>query len=117
MNSSPAEQEEEQGFEEVYPFQKPWSRQARQIAAIIWPSFLSAAFATMLFFAVVDPGLIGDSMTPSQRFSRMTGYGLGFFFFWLITMISSSTSILLIRSYNRRLVKPQNTGQPDEQGE
>jgi len=116
MSEAQTDNDKEQGFEEIYPFQKPWSRQARQIAAIIWPSFLSAAFATMLFFAVVDPGLIGDSMTPSQRFSRMTGYGLGFFFFWLITMISSSISILLIRSYNRKPVKPQSNEQPDDQG-
>jgi len=104
---------DEDGFEELYSFQKPWGRQARQIAAIIWPSFLSAAFATMLFFAVVDPGLIGESMTPSQRFDRMTGYALGFFFFWLITMLSSSISILLIRSYNRD-IKRKGTKQSDE---
>jgi len=101
MSNDDTSANEEHGFEELYPFQKPWSRQARQIAAIIWPSFLAAAFATMLFFAVIDPQALGDSMEPSQRFSRMTGYGLGFFFFWFITMLSSSISILLIRSYNR----------------
>jgi len=106
---------EDEGFQELYPFQKPWSRTARSIAAIIWPSFLSAAFATMLFFAVVDPGLIGDSMTPSQRISRMTGYGLGFFFFWMITIISSSISILLIRSYNRNAKPRKGTGPSDDQ--
>jgi hypothetical protein len=92
-----------EGFDQLYPIGRPWSQQARQIAAIVWPAFLAAAFATMLFFAFIDPGLIGDSMTPAQEISRMDGYALGFFFFWLITMVSSSISILLIRSYNRRL--------------
>ncbi len=92
-----------EGFDQLYPIDRPWSEQARQIAAIIWPAFLAAALATMLFFAFVDPGLIGDSMTPAQEFSRMDGYALGFFFFWLMTIVSSSISILLIRSYNRRL--------------
>ena len=96
-----------EGFDQLYPIGRPWSQQARQIAAIVWPAFLAAAFATMLFFPFVDPGLIGDSMTPAQDMSRMDGYALGFFFFWLITMLSSSISILLIRSYNRRLNKRQ----------
>ena len=112
--NEPTTTEVEEGFDELYPLSKPWGRQARQIAAIIWPAFISAAFATMLFFAFVDPGLIGESMTPAQDIDRMSGYALGFFFFWLITMVSSSISILLIRSYNRRVAGKKGSNQSDE---
>ena len=44
------------------PEQLPWSRRAQAIAAVLWPSFLAAAFATMLFFAFVDPEALRETM-------------------------------------------------------
>ena len=77
---------------------RPWSRRARDIAAVLWPSFLAACVATLLFFALVDPELIGDAMTPSVAVSRMTGYAIGFFFFWVIALVSSVITIFLVRT-------------------
>ena len=81
--------------------QRPWSRRAQAIAAVLWPSFLAAAFATMLFFAFVDPTDMEQVMRESLDDSRMTGYGIGFFFFWLITVISSALSVFLLRTARR----------------
>lgn len=84
------------GDEPGLPEQRPWSRRAQAVAAVLWPSFLAAAFATMLFFAFVDPGEMETAMSNPLEFSRMTGYGIGFFFFWLITVISSAVSVYLL---------------------
>lgn len=76
----------------------PWSRAAQAVAAVLWPSFLAASFATMLFFAFVDPELLGQATTPAMDLSRMTGYAIGFFFFWMITLISSAVSVYLVQT-------------------
>lgn len=83
------------------PEQMPWSRRAQAVAAVLWPSFLAAAFATMLCFAFVDPAAMPDALSLAVEFSRMTGYAIGFFFFWLITAISSGMSVFLLRTARR----------------
>lgn len=81
--------------------QRPWSRKAQIIAAVLWTSFLSAAAATMLFFAFVDPADMEHAMRLPMEHTRMTGYGLGFFFFWLITGVSSALSVYLLTTARR----------------
>lgn len=81
--------------------QRPWSHRAQLVAAVVWTSFLSAAFATMLFFAFVDPGDLEYAMRLPIEHTRMTGYGLGFFFFWLITGVSSALSVYLLTTARR----------------
>ncbi|RMF96576.1 MAG: hypothetical protein D6727_07765 [Gammaproteobacteria bacterium] len=83
------------------PEQRRWSRRAQAVAAVVWPSFLAAALATMLFFAFVDPGEMEEAMTHPLEFNRMTGYGVGFFFFWLIALVSSAVSVYLLRTAHR----------------
>jgi hypothetical protein len=83
------------------PEQKPWSRKAQAMAAVVWPSFLAACLATMLFFAFVDPQDLQQAMAEPLEFTRMTGYGLGFFFFWLIALVSSAVSVFLLRTARR----------------
>jgi len=83
------------------PEQRPWSRKAQAIAAVLWTSFLAAALATMLFFAFVDPGDMEHAMRLPMEHTRMTGYGLGFFFFWLITGLSSALSVFLLTTARR----------------
>ena len=83
--------------------QRPWTRRAQAIAAVAWPSFLTAAFATMLFFAIFDPALLEPAMSHPADFGRMTGYAIGFFFFWFITLIASAVSVYLMRTAHRDL--------------
>ncbi len=75
---------------------KHWSQRAQNVAAVLWASFLAACIATLLFFALVDPALLGDAMSPPMSFARMTGYAFGFFFFWVVTTISSVLSVYLV---------------------
>jgi hypothetical protein len=63
---------------------------------ILWPSFLVAAVAEMIFFAVFDPGeltLFGRSL----ELSRTAIYSMGFFLFWAFAAASSGLSLYLQR--------------------
>lgn len=69
---------------------------------VLWPSFLAACVASLLFFAAVDPVLLRDSgPRVLAHLDRETGYALGFLFFWGIGAIASSLSVYLIRTARR----------------
>lgn len=83
------------------PQQRPWGRRAQALAAVLWPSFLAAALATMLFFAFVDPGELLGALSYPLELDRMGGYAAGFFFFWLIALVSSGVSVFLLSTARR----------------
>ena len=69
------------------------------IAVVLWPSFLAACGASVLFFAAVDPVLLrGAGPRLFANLDREAGYGLGFLFFWAIGALASALSVYLIRS-------------------
>ena len=72
------------------------SPKAIRLSAILWPSFLLAGVATMVFFAFVDPNELNLISFPDIKFSREMGYSLGFFLFWLISAASSYLTALLL---------------------
>lgn len=78
-----------------------WSRHAQNIAAILWPSFLTAAVATGLFFGLIDPRDLDIVSTAFTEFPVEAGYAIGFFFFWGICALSSLISVFLIRTSRR----------------
>jgi hypothetical protein len=77
----------------------------QRIVAVLWPSFLMAGVATIIFFAVFDPyDLVAPTWFPNM--SRLGAYSIGFFLFWLLT----ASSCLLTCYYQRpinRLNKPE----------
>jgi len=63
---------------------------------ILWPSFLVAAAAETVFFALFDPGeltLFGQHL----ELSRTAVYSIGFFLFWGFLAASSALSLYLSR--------------------
>jgi hypothetical protein len=61
---------------------------------VLWPSFLVAAAAEMVFFAFFDPGeffLFGQPL----ELTRTAIYSIGFFFFWGFAAVSSGISLYL----------------------
>lgn len=69
----------------------------QRIAWILWPAFVVAAGAEMLFFALFDPGQLrafGDAL----ELDATTVYSLFFFFFWALGALSSALTCLLQRS-------------------
>ncbi|MDH3688790.1 MAG: hypothetical protein OEU36_04830 [Gammaproteobacteria bacterium] len=69
---------------------------SQRIIAILWPSFLTACFATVLFFAVFDP-LELLSATAFGDTSRLGAYTIGFFLFWVLAAVSSALTCYFLR--------------------
>jgi hypothetical protein len=73
------------------------------VGLVLWPSFLAACTASLLFFAAVDPALLKDAGPRLfADLDREAGYALGFIFFWVIGAIASALSVYLIRTERRR---------------
>jgi hypothetical protein len=72
------------------------------IGAVAWPSFFAAAVASMVFFAIVDPGELAELTWPHLIISRKLGYSIGFFMFWACTFGSSAFSVLLLSTWGER---------------
>lgn len=69
---------------------------AERALQVLWPSFLVAAVAEMVFFALFDPQdlvLFGEPLGAS----RMTIYAAGFFFFWAVASGASALTLVLRR--------------------
>ncbi|MCB1964095.1 MAG: hypothetical protein KDF24_13175 [Rhodocyclaceae bacterium] len=65
-----------------------------KLIQVLWPSFLVAGLAEIVFFTVVDPQqlyLFGEAV----EFSAVATYSIGFFGFWLVCAASSLTTIFL----------------------
>ena len=76
-----------------------WSPVGRNLAMVLWPSFLAAGMATMFMFAWVDPLALEASALPGPLLGgRLTGYGLGFFFFWGITARQRHHAVSLLHA-------------------
>lgn len=87
---------------EEYRGARQWSRNKQAVATVIWISFLTAAIATMLFFAVFDPVELLSVIDPEFDIGRQAGYAIGFFFFWLISAACSAVTAWLVRTAPKR---------------
>lgn len=67
---------------------KPISK-TQYVIAVLWPSFLVAGCATVVFFTIFDP-LEVSWVLGRDDFTRTGAYSIGFFCFWLITSLSSA---------------------------
>ena len=89
-------------IQEEYRGARQWSRKSQAIAIVVWISFLSAAVGTMVFFALFDPvdltGIFGDDLD----IGREAGYAVGFFFFWVLSALSSAVTAWLVRTAPKR---------------
>jgi hypothetical protein len=76
-----------------------WTRVWRDVAIVLWPSFLAAAGETMFFFAVFDPVDLGEGTALADLVANHNaGYALGFFFFWAFTTLSGALALYLART-------------------
>lgn len=76
-----------------------FSRLWRDMAIVLWPSFLAAAVETMFFFAVFDPVDLGEGTALADLVANHNaGYALGFFFFWAFTTLSGALALYLART-------------------
>jgi len=66
----------------------------RQLAAVLWPSFLVACGMEVLVFALIDP-VNTFCGADALRMSRQGIYAGAFFVFWLMAAASSACTALL----------------------
>ncbi|MFA9440499.1 hypothetical protein ACDA63_12745 [Uliginosibacterium sp. sgz301328] len=64
---------------------------------VLWPSFLMAGIAEIIFFTVVDPQTLYFFGQP-VNFSAMATYTIGFFALWLVCIASSLATLFFERS-------------------
>ena len=70
---------------------------AQRILWVLWPSFLMAAVAELLVFAVIDPADLHVFGVPLDA-GRMPVYTIGFFFFWALGASAAAMTVFLQRS-------------------
>ncbi|HET9446574.1 MAG TPA: hypothetical protein VFO35_09965 [Steroidobacteraceae bacterium] len=76
---------------------RTWPRFREDLGVLLWAAFLAACVAMALFFAYFDPLLLAaDDAPPRWLADRMTGYAVGFFFFWGVCTIASFLTAYLI---------------------
>lgn len=69
----------------------------QRILWVLWPSFLVAAVAELLVFALIDPADLHVFGVPLEV-GRMFVYAIGFFFFWALGAAAASLTVFLQRS-------------------
>ena len=72
-------------------------RQPHCLMAIAWPAFLAAYLMEFLVFGFVDPAEL-RWFGHVLEMPRQAIYALGFFGFWVVTMVCSATTALLMRT-------------------
>ncbi len=70
----------------------------RTLGVVLWPSFLVASIGTMVFFACFDPRDLVQVATWPMALDRRWGYSLGFFLFWMLTLMASGLTAYLLES-------------------
>jgi len=80
----------------------------QRVISVLWPSFLMAGAATIVFFAIFDPfTLMAPTWFPDL--SRLAAYGVGFFMFWALTASSCLLTCFFqrpIRHFNQTKHNP-----------
>ncbi|MCC7325279.1 MAG: hypothetical protein IT521_00550 [Burkholderiales bacterium] len=64
---------------------------------IVWPAFLTAAVAELVFFSIFDPFDLHFFGAPLDM-SRESIYAMGFFGFWALGCASSALTLFLERT-------------------
>jgi hypothetical protein len=67
---------------------------ARRLMWVIWPAFLVAGVAELIFFSVFDPFDLHFFGAPLEM-SRQAIYTMGFFGFWALGIASSALTVFL----------------------
>jgi hypothetical protein len=62
----------------------------KKAMVILWPAFLAAGVAEVVFFTVFDPSEFGAT--------HLAAYSAGFLIFWLLASASSALTCFLQRS-------------------
>ncbi len=65
----------------------------QRVIAILWPSFLTAGIATVLFATAFDP----DIVFVDYDISRLGSYTICFFLFWLFGVVTAMATCYFLK--------------------
>ena len=65
----------------------------QRVVAILWPAFLTAGIATVLFTTAFDPAIIFSD----YGISRLGVYTMCFFLFWLFGIVTSTATCYFLK--------------------
>ena len=65
----------------------------QRVVAILWPSFITAGIATVLFTTAFDPVVI----FIDYDISRLGSYTISFFLFWLFGVITAAATCYFLK--------------------
>jgi len=82
------------------PAEESKTPSVQRVIAVMWPSFLAAVAATVVFFTLFDPVELA-LLLGVPGFSSLGGYTLGFFFFWIVTAVASWLTVYFARPCHR----------------
>ena len=68
-----------------------------KLIQVLWPSFLVAGIAEIMFFTVINPQELYFFGVP-VRYSGVATYSIGFFGFWLVCAASSLATLFFQRT-------------------
>lgn len=78
----------------------------RRVGIVAWVSFVAAAVASMVFFAMLDPEDLAEITTFPIQLSPIGGYSMGFLLFWLLTGATGSALNVMLSLPSAKLRKP-----------
>jgi len=89
-------------------------RLPRDVAMVLWPSFLAAGAESLVFFAIFDPAVIGNGSALAELLTNSeAGYALGFAFFWGFTTLAGALTLYLARTETSSPAAHHTTGSPE----
>ncbi len=65
----------------------------QRVVAILWPSFITAGIATVLFTAAFDPA----DIFVDYEISRLGSYTISFFMFWSFGVITAASTCYFLK--------------------
>ncbi len=68
----------------------------RRFGVVIWVSFVASCVASVFFFAMFDPELLGEVTTWNVSLSRLEGYSIGFILFWLLSFSTAWVTAIML---------------------
>ncbi|MFO1317764.1 MAG: hypothetical protein U1F58_19380 [Burkholderiales bacterium] len=85
---------------------------AQRVMWIVWPAFLMAGVAELVFFSIFDPFDLHLFGSPLGM-SRESVYAMGFFGFWALGIASSALSLFLESPPSREQPDGERSGAND----
>lgn len=80
------------------PLAGRWPQRRRDWAVALWVAFLGACFGTLVLFALIDPERLGESWVYGWETELRVTYGIGFAFFYLVSLVAARLMTFMIRT-------------------